>query len=66
MLGVKLVAGQGKVRDSSPSLDRLNPSWGYDPGNIAVICYAANRAKGNLSAADLEKIAAWMRRNGLG
>lgn len=57
--------GKGSSHDASLTLDRLNNAWGYTPGNIAVISMAANRAKGNLRAADLEKIAKWMRATGL-
>lgn len=55
----------GKVLESSPTLDRLNNQWGYEPGNIAVISYRANRAKGGLTAHELEQIAQWMRLRGL-
>ncbi|MGH7617603.1 MAG: hypothetical protein ACREPM_10275, partial [Gemmatimonadaceae bacterium] len=64
-LGICMTQGHRKSHDASPTLDRLNPSWGYVPGNIAVICYAANRAKGAMRAEQLERIAAWMRVNGL-
>lgn len=65
-LGVAMEAGKkGRPTDVSPTLDRLNNDWGYVPGNIAVISYAANRAKGGMCAAELERIAAWMRAKGL-
>ncbi len=64
-LGVPLSVGKQNHHDGSPTLDRLNNDWGYVPGNIAVISYAANRAKGNMRAQDLERIAAWMRSEGL-
>lgn len=64
-LGIPLRQGKGAAQDASPSLDRINPAWGYVPGNIAVISYAANRAKGNLAAAQLSRIADWMRAAGL-
>jgi len=57
--------GHGKSHDASPTLDRLNPEWGYTRGNIAVMCYRANRAKGALTADEMEKIATWMRQRGL-
>lgn len=64
-LGIPLVVGDGVQHDASPSLDRLNNAWGYEPGNIAVLSLRANRAKGDLTAAELERIAAWMRERGL-
>lgn len=64
-LGIVLRQGKEKIHDASPTLDRINPAWGYVPGNIAVLSYAANRAKGNLSAEQLSCIADWMRASGL-
>jgi hypothetical protein len=57
--------GKGTSHDASPSLDRINPAWGYQPGNIAVISYRANRAKGGMRAEELDQIASWMRGKGL-
>lgn len=66
MLGIELVRGtEGKSLDSSPTLDRMNNAWGYDRGNIVVMSQRANRAKGGLTARELDDIASWMRRNGL-
>jgi hypothetical protein len=65
VLGIALARAEGRLNDGSPSLDRLNAAWGYEPGNIAVISNKANRAKNNLRASELEKIVRWMRQNGL-
>jgi hypothetical protein len=65
VLGLELQRGKGIVHDNSPTLDRLNGAWGYEPGNIAVISHLANRAKNSLRATDLEQIARWMRSKGL-
>lgn len=66
VLGIPFLRGRdGKVLESSPTLDRLNNQWGYEPGNIAVISYRANRAKGGLTAYELDQIAQWMRARGL-
>lgn len=66
VLGITLARGKNsKVIEASPTLDRLNNQWGYEPGNIAVISYRANRAKGGLTARELEQIATWMRSRGL-
>jgi len=64
-LGLALRQGDGVVGDASPTLDRINPAWGYIAGNIAVISYAASRAKGTLTAEQLSCIANWMRAEGL-
>lgn len=65
VLGIPLVPGRGMSNDSSPTLDRLNPAWGYEVGNLAVISMRANRIKGDCTAVELERVAAWMRRKGL-
>jgi hypothetical protein len=67
VLGIPLSVGKnGRMHDGSATLDRLNNEWGYERGNVAIISYRANRAKGTLQAHELEAIAAWMRRQGLG
>lgn len=65
VLGLVLQRGRGFTQDQSPTVDRLNPDWGYVPGNVVIMSHRANRAKGNLRAAELEKIAVWMRAQGL-
>lgn len=65
ILGIPLKAGRGRTHDGSPTLDRLNPEWGYEPGNVAVISHKANRAKSNLTAQELRLIADWMEKSGL-
>jgi hypothetical protein len=54
--------GMMNNRDSSPSLDRINPTLGYVRGNIAVISYRANRIKNNASLAEIELIAKNLRK----
>lgn len=43
VMGIPMTVGG--ARDNSPSLDRIDPSRGYVPGNVCVICYRANRIK---------------------
>jgi len=59
VLGIRLKQSLGKrgPSDCSPSLDRLIPSKGYVPGNVAVISHLANRLKTNASAAQLRLVA---------
>lgn len=52
LLGIDIVPGDRKF-GSSPSLDRIDCSKGYIPGNVWVISLRANRSKSNLSAKEL-------------
>lgn len=54
MLGITLVQGDGKLHDSSPTLDRQIPERGYVKGNVRVISYKANRAKNNLTLEEMK------------
>lgn len=47
-LGIKLNTMQGFDQDAAPSIDRIDNSFGYVPGNVEVISHRANRAKNNL------------------
>jgi len=49
----------------APSLDRLRPELGYVPGNIAVMSMRANQIKSDAGARDVERVAKWMRLQGL-
>lgn len=63
ILGVLLARGRIGDRENSPSLDRIVPSLGYVPGNIAVMSFRANRFKNDATAEELRKIATWMDAN---
>lgn len=43
--------------DSSPSIDRKNPSLGYVAGNIRIISNRANRLRSNATAYELRLVA---------
>jgi hypothetical protein len=60
VLGIELKKGNGKLQDSSPTLDRINPTLGYVRGNIKVISYKANRIKNNGSLSDLKAVVRYM------
>jgi hypothetical protein len=61
VLGIPLIPyRRGKRADNTASLDRIDSSKGYIPGNVAVISVRANRGKNNLTAAEHLKIAEWM------
>lgn len=65
-LGIKLEARVGAGRSnredigSSPSLDRIDNSKGYVPGNVAVISLRANMIKTDATAAELKAVAAYI------
>lgn len=52
----------GKKHDDVPSVDRFDPAFGYVAGNVSLLCWRCNRVKGDATAAELECVAAWMRR----
>jgi len=68
VLGIKLVyperSGEGKLsgRHNYPSLDRLDNTKGYVPGNVFVISYRANTLKSNATAAELRALADYAER----
>lgn len=49
--------------DSSPSIDRIDPTLGYAPGNIQVISVLANCMKRNANIAQLKQFAEWINKN---
>lgn len=60
-LGIPLTAGIKKVHAGSPTLDRIDNSRGYTPGNILVVSHKANTIKQDVQIEDLEKIVAFYR-----
>jgi len=58
VLGLELVyPGHGKGRaPQSASLDRLDNTKGYVPGNVAIISWRANKLKGDATLAELQAI----------
>jgi len=45
---------------SSPSLDRMDSSLGYIPGNVAIICWRCNHLKNDGTLDELKTIVRWM------
>lgn len=64
LLGILLdFATEGKGgKDNSPSIDRIDPSKGYVPGNVWVISYRANRIKSDSTIEELEMILSNLRK----
>ena len=62
ILGIPLVISERTFSDTSPSLDRIDPSLGYVRGNIQVISHKANTMKNNGTLADCILLGEWARR----
>jgi hypothetical protein len=61
VLGVELDwMSLGRRTENSPSFDRIDPSKGYIPGNVAIISWRANRIKNDGTADEHQKIANWI------
>ena len=60
ILGIRLIKRRSKSGDNSPSLDRIVPSLGYVPGNVAVISQRANRLKGDGTIEEHRAIASFI------
>lgn len=51
--GIKMTWRQGKVMPTSISMDRIDPSIGYEKGNIRFICHAVNLFKSTGTDAEM-------------
>jgi len=60
IFGTPLLATPGKVSPNSPSIDRIDNSRGYVPGNIIVISFRANRIKSDASLSELQALVAFL------
>lgn len=63
ILGIPIVMGSRTQKDGSPSLDRIDTSKGYIPGNVEVISWRANRLKSDASLAEVKAIYKYMKRH---
>jgi hypothetical protein len=63
VLGIPLHLTLGPRRNESASLDRINPKREYAPRNVAVISWRANKLKGDGTAEEHRRIAAYMESN---
>lgn len=60
-LGLKLkVSDKGVPSRNSPSLDRIDSTKGYVPGNVQVISYKANTMKNDATEKELMLFAKWI------
>ena len=60
ILGIKIDWFATKRSENSPSLDRIDPSKGYIPGNVQLISWRANRIKNDGTAQEHRQIADYM------
>ena len=60
VLGIQLVMGTGCPSPNSPSLDRIDPNYGYVKGNVQVISHRANTIKSNATVDELRLLLAYM------
>jgi hypothetical protein len=63
VLGIDLYTNKGKAGYNSPSLDRIDSTKGYVPGNVKVISYRANWLKGNANIEEVRSILKYMEIN---
>lgn len=66
VLGIELdwtYGGKAKVKGNCPSIDRVDNSVGYIPGNVFIISFRANSLKSNATLQELEAIATYIRTN---
>ena len=59
--GVPLVKHTKVFGRDSFSLDRVDPTKGYIPGNVRVISWAANNIKNNFTLEQVENLLKYMR-----
>mgnify|MGYP000591400501 CR=1 FL=1 len=60
VLGIPLVYNNKiKFCDNSASVDRIDNTKGYIPGNVHVISFKANRLKSNATSEELMKVATY-------
>jgi hypothetical protein len=56
LLGIPLFQMRGRAGPNSPSLDRIDPTKGYVPGNVWVISWRANQIKPDATLQELKQI----------
>lgn len=61
ILGIPLEIAIGKkIRDNSPSIDRIDSSLGYVKGNVQVVSWRANDLKSNGTLEEFRKLVTWL------
>ncbi len=60
VMGIKIEPGGSGFSDNSPSIDRKDPSKGYTPDNIHVICWRANKLKSDATIEEIRAVLKYM------
>ena len=60
VLGIPLKIATGAAKPNSPSLDRIDPRRGYEPGNVRVVSHKANTIKSNATVEELRAVLAYL------
>lgn len=55
--GVKMTWHQGKIQPTSISIDRIDNSKGYIPGNVRLVCVVVNAFKSTQTDSELYEFA---------
>jgi len=55
ILGLELDWGMNGLNNNSPSLDRIDPTKGYIPGNVMMMSQLANKMKSNATTEQLNQ-----------
>lgn len=63
VLGIPIIKEYTGRTDSTPSVDRIDNTKGYEPGNVKVISWRANRLKNDATVEEILAIADYVRRN---
>ena len=61
ILNIHLEFNQGKAKDNSYSIDRIDSQKGYIKGNIQIISFKANTIKNNASLQEIKMIYEYMK-----
>jgi hypothetical protein len=56
----KIGEGHKNMSENSPSLDKINPEYGYIKGNVCIISNKANMIKHSVGYEELYKVADWL------
>jgi hypothetical protein len=60
MLGIEIDWFAESTQENSPSIDRIDSTKGYIPGNVQICSWRANRIKNDGTASELRKIADYL------